>query len=40
MVMEGDYLIRFDATCYLILLFCNSEFTGTLILENKREVKK
>ena len=40
MVKGLDDLIRFDDTCYITLLLCNCEFTGTLLLEKEREDEK
>ena len=35
MVKGLDYLISCDVTCYVTLLLCNCEFTGTLLLEKE-----
>ena len=34
-VKSVDYLTTFDHTCYITLLLCNCEFTGTLLLEKE-----
>ncbi len=40
MVKGLDYLFTFEHTCYITLLLCNCEFTGTLLLEKEREDEK